>query len=920
MRPLKLTIAGFGPYAGVQELDFESLGTSGLYLITGDTGAGKTTIFDAITFALFGEASGDSRDAGMLRSKYAKPADPTYVELTFAYGGKAYTVRRNPKYDRPKLRGTGTTSKNAGAELIYPDGRTITGDSDVKAAIRDIIGLTRAQFAQVAMISQGEFRRLLQADTTARQEIFRDIFGTRLYLTLQEHLKTEFLRVCDAKKQADSSIQQYIGGMVCDPDSPHSPEVKKAHNQELPFVDVCALFEQILQADQQTHDGLEQKIALLEKKLSTLIAELTQAEDYQNAKKALAAKEAEQQLQQDALRHAQAALEAAQANLPRQEQLRTDIAQMELLLPSYQELETKNTALKNSESSISKTLVSLRQIQSRKDTLEQEIERLKTELASLSGADAQAVALTAERQHLQERKTSFQTLLHHLTDLENQEQALSRMQNIYLTAARESARLLQEYDEKNSAFLNNQAGIMAASLKDGDVCPVCGSTHHPHLASLSRSAPTEAQVKKAKQAYDAAQEATNKASLAAGEQNAVVTTKKDALLLELESLLPGTDLNTAFLSASKEMDGLNGQIVDLDRRIKEIQTKVAQRAQLEQAIPQKESGLAATDAALSQAKEDLASFTASAEALKTQIGDLQAKLPFPDQAAARGQKHALEAELQRLQRELEQADETCRRTSERMAGILAAIDQLRKRMERSVDVDTALLEEEKVSLAREKSDLASQQKTVHARIVSNTRAMADISRKSSELQALEQKYAWIKSLYDTASGNVRGKNRITLETYIQTTYFDRILKRANIRLAKMTGGQYDLQRRRVPENLQSKSGLELDIVDHINNTTRSVNTLSGGEAFLASLALALGLSDEVQMSTGIRLDTLFVDEGFGSLDSEALNKAYSTLASLTEGSRLVGIISHVSELKERIDRQILVTKERSGSSKAEIRT
>ena len=186
------------------------------------------------------------------------------------------------------------------------------------------------------------------------------------------------------------------------------------------------------------------------------------------------------------------------------------------------------------------------------------------------------------------------------------------------------------------------------------------------------------------------------------------------------------------------------------------------------------------------------------------------------------------------------------------------------------------------------------------------------------MEDLESRYAWMKALSDTANGNITGKDKIMLETYIQTTYFDRILERANVRLRKMSGGQYDLKRRAEADNKKSQSGLELDIIDHINATERSVNTLSGGEAFLASLALALGLSDEVQMATGIRLDTLFVDEGFGSLDSEALSKAYLTLAGLTEGNRLVGIISHVAELKEKIDRQIVVKKELSGGSRATI--
>ena len=233
-------------------------------------------------------------------------------------------------------------------------------------------------------------------------------------------------------------------------------------------------------------------------------------------------------------------------------------------------------------------------------------------------------------------------------------------------------------------------------------------------------------------------------------------------------------------------------------------------------------------------------------------------------------------------------------------------------------IDTEQLHMKKGEYTEEKTVIMAKQKTVHTRISANKNALQGISAKATEVESLDKKYTWVKALSDTANGCVSGKDRVMLETYIQATYFERMLARANIRLQKMSGGQYDLKRREQADDQRSQSGLELDIVDHINTTERSVNTLSGGEAFLASLALALGLSDEVQMSTGIQLDTLFVDEGFGSLDPEALSKAYNTLAGLTEGNRLVGIISHVPELKERIDKQILVKKEKTGDSKAEI--
>ena len=291
MRPLKLTMAGFGPYAGVQELDFETLGSSGLYLITGDTGAGKTTIFDAITFALFGEASGDNREAGMLRSKYAKAEDPTYVELAFEYDGKPYIVRRNPEYERAKARGTGTTKQSADAQLTCPDGTVVTKLKDVDKAVRDIIGLTREQFSQVAMISQGDFRRLLQADTRERQKIFRDIFGTALFVTLQNQLKEQAAHLREEREQTARSIQQYVGGMACDPDSPLSAAVQKAKAEELPMADVMALFDRLLQEDRAVQANLNTQLADVEAELENVSSQLTQAQAYAAAKKALADQE-----------------------------------------------------------------------------------------------------------------------------------------------------------------------------------------------------------------------------------------------------------------------------------------------------------------------------------------------------------------------------------------------------------------------------------------------------------------------------------------------------------------------------------------------------------------------------------------------------------------------------------------------------
>ena len=919
MRPLKLTLAGFGPYAGVQELDFESLGSGGLYLITGDTGAGKTTIFDAITFALFGQASGNNREPAMLRSKYARPEDPTYVELTFEYGGKQYTVRRNPEYDRAKSRGTGTTRQSPEGILTYPDGSVITRMKDVDKGIREIIGLTREQFSQVAMISQGDFRRLLQANTTERQKIFRDIFDTGLFVTLQNRLKEQAGELKTLREQTDRSIRQYIEGMVCHEDSPHLPSVTKARDGQLPTAEVMELFECLLTEDKTKQTVLDTKMQAAEQGLEQISARLTRARTYADAKASLTKKEQALQAQTAALEDARAALEAARETLPRQESLSRAITQIELLMPSYDELTGKTTALKDAQKKRAAAQAAMKAAEQTLLTLSEEIQSLRQEHRSLEGAGAEKEKLSALRQQKEELRRSFRSLTENLKELNRQRLRLEKAQAAYRTADAASARLLQTYEEKNRAFLAEQAGLLAATLEPGLPCPVCGSQDHPHPAVLSCQAPTEADVKQAKQAYDTAQKATEQASLEAGKQNGIVSTTLKSLERELQELLPDTAVEAAAPAAKAQEQALTAELELLDRQIQEANRNRKRKEALDALLPEKEQAQLAAQDTLTAANQEIALLTLAAAELEKQIGTLRSKLQFGDRTAAEAEKKRLEAELSALKQAVTKGESRLAQARETLAGTQATIEQLRSQLADGTGEELPALEAERAGIIAEKAAIAAGQKELHARLTANEASARHISRQSAQMETLDERYRWMKALSDTANGTLSGKDKVMLETYIQTTYFERIVDRANLRLQKMSGGQYDLKRREAAGNKQSQSGLELDIVDHINATERSVNTLSGGEAFLASLALALGLSDEVQMSTGIQLNTLFVDEGFGSLDPEALNKAYRTLAGLTEGNRLVGIISHVAELKERIDRQIIVSKCPSGGSKAEIK-
>lgn len=922
MRPLKLTIAGFGPYAGAQELDFEALGTSGLYLIAGDTGAGKTTIFDALTFALFGKASGDSRKDDMLRSKYARAEDPTYVELTFTYNGQTYTVRRNPLYYRINLKkkdATDLVKQNADALLTLPDGSVVTKKTEVDNAIQEIIGLSREQFAQICMISQGDFRRLLEADTETRKKIFKDIFGTGLYSDLQTRLKDEASALDGQMTEARRSIRQYTEGMVCADNSDFNAQVQKAKTDGLPTAELTELFENLLKEDRLLKTKLDEQVKAAEDEIKALEKQKEAVEAYRQTKENLDKLSKTEQTQTTAWETAKAALEAAKTEKDKtQPELTEHLGKLRNQLPSYDELDEKNKALQDKEQLLKQEQQKLDQAEEQKTTLAEELSALKDKQAKLKDSGEEKKDLDHQLQQCTDRKHALKALLDDFKNLHEEQKTLAAIQKDYLVLADAAKKRLQAYDQMQRAFLNAQAGILAKDLQDGVPCPVCGSLEHPHPAELPAHAPTEDAVKQAKTFYDDAQSAASDASNAAAAQVATMDTKKDALRKKLEKLLPDTAEEQAEAAAQEQLHDCETQIDELNAKIEAAKKNIRIKSELDEKIPKKADARKAAEDDWYNADKQLGVLQAEHKTLTDRIAELKQSLALPDKSSAEKKISELQEQSEALEKALSDAQEQQTKTLEALGVTRGAIEQLQKQLETGADGNLDNLSEQLEAQNKQKNALEEQRQAVLTRIEVNGQARDKIDKQRGKLEELETQCTWLNALVRTATGTLPGKAKIDLETYVQTTYFDRILERANLRLQKMSGGQYDLKRRRNADDLKSKSGLELDIVDHINATERSVNTLSGGEAFLASLSLALGLSDEVQMSTGIHLDTLFVDEGFGSLDSEALSKAYQTLAGLTEGNRLVGIISHVAELKERIDRQIVVIKDPDGSSHAEL--
>ena len=916
MRPLKLTMSAFGPYAGRMELDFETLGSSGLYLITGDTGAGKTTIFDAISFALFGEASGGNREPGMLRSKYADPATPTEVTLTFRYAGKEYTITRNPEYQRPKGRGAGMTKQTANATLWMPEADPVTKPKEVNAAIRELLGIDREQFAQVAMIAQGDFLKLLLADTKDRQKIFRNLFHTNLYVELQEQLSKQANRVKYQWEDVSNGIRQYMEGILWGESSCHSEQAQLAKNGELPVSEVLDLLQALLEEDRERQKYLEAELQQNESETETVVAALTRAEAYRKTKKALEEAEAEEARTAVQLQQRQEELEAQQAQNTRQEQLAQEIMAIDLSLPDYDRLMQLQASCLSAREQKQKAEQEGAAAQADKQVLLSELESWKEERKNLENIGAEKEKLLRLKQEQHRKREQLQKLISDIVKFHGQQEKWETARDLYLAADERSAQLLREYDAKNKAFLDEQAGIIAGKLEEGKPCPVCGSCHHPAPAAMAESAPTEEEVKKARKVYEKAAKDTEKASAAAAKEKGKVTGMEESLLKQMEILPEARDLEAAEASARDTVLQLCDAIDELEIRIREKDREQERKEKLDTVIPQGEKELSRLEDLYAGAKAQAAAADASCQSLTEQIAALQEKLTFDSKAGAAAHRRALEQERKALQMALETAEKNHASCKERLTSLRASVQQLKQQLEGSVEPDIQEQLDKKAELQARKDATLKEQKAIHSRLTANQTNQNNIRSKLETLTELEEKQKWLRALSDTANGTIKGKEKIMLETYIQTTYFDRIVARANVRLMKMTGGQYDLKRRKSADTMRSQTGLELDVIDHYNGTERSVKTLSGGESFKASLALALGLSDEIQMSTGIRLDTLFVDEGFGSLDPESLNQAYNTLAGLTEGNRLVGIISHVAELKERIDKQIVVTKEKSGGSKA----
>ena len=742
-------------------------------------------------------------------------------------------------------------------------------------------------------------------------------------MVFQEKVKSEsgaLQRQCEA---ARASVKQYIDGVLCPQEDPLYPQWERAWVGELPIQEAVELLETLLDQDRERDTQCSEELEQLDGEWKAVTALLAKAEELEKAKSQLEEAQVRRETCAAQWEAAQQQLEVQTAQAPQLESLRAQLADLEAELPRYQELEQLRQNFAAQTQSIRQQSTWLEEQENEQQRREKELELWRQERTGLEEAGAQRERLLGQQTRAQEQSQRLEELSTLLAGCRQARVNLENAQKRYGVARQKAQAAQEDYTGKNQAFLDEQAGILAQQLAEGQPCPVCGSLAHPTPAQLSPGAPTEEELNRVKQAWETAQQTASTWSVEAGKARTALEEREQRLRSQMAHVLPeqGADqpldqvaqsIQEAQRKAQEALDQVRGQLG-------QVEAALARKRQLDTQIPQQEQRLGELERAIASAREQLAGANSRREELEGQIHTLEGQLRYPQADQARQEQSKLNGELQRLEEAQTQAQRRANAAQLALIGAEEAVKQLKQLVEQSQPVDVEVQRARSQELTLRRAQLTAVQRELHTRITTNRTALEQIQGKTAQLTQLEQRYTWVRTLSNTVNGTLPGKEKIALETYVQMTFFDRILRRANLRLLVMTGGQYELKRRREAAGSRGQSGLEMDVIDHYNGTERSVKSLSGGESFQASLALALGLSDEIQSSAGgIRLDTMFVDEGFGSLDEESLSEAMGALGDLAQGNRLVGIISHVSELKEKIDKQIVVRKDRIGGSRVEI--
>ncbi len=824
MKPERLQLTAFGPYAGQTELDFSAFGGSGLFLIGGDTGSGKTALFDAITFALYGETTGENRKTTMLRSDFAEPTAETCVELQFTHRGRSYTVRRWPEQQRAAKRGSGVVKCPPKAELLREPEEPVSGAVAVTNAVTQLLGIDAKQFAQVSMLAQNDFTRLLNAPSAERAAILRQIFDTSDHQRLGQAAVQEATKAADACSRLEDTLLLHLSSLQADPAVPETAAAlaEMQTEQEVFATDkALALADSLLRQDAQTAARQNEMIHSLEEKLARGNAGVKLAEQQAAHRRQL------EELQAEADRTA--------------------------------EVQTKSEAEQD-------------ELQKRMAALKQNIADTEKQRDSLGRTDTEQVKLQHQIELAQSLTVTCERLLRELEQEAEQRADAEKKQAAYAAAQEKLDEAENEYISMQRQLNANRAGLLAQELHAGSPCPVCGSRQHPKIAELPKNHVTEKQLEQREKSLAEQRRATADASRAAGEAVTRVEELRTNIVREADEFFakrgarytgrPAAELDNPALyeALSTQQTSLDDGLLGLHKQLNRYKKETEQ-----------------LDAVLHRL-----------DILNQQMSVLE-KQSFAAVRRATNAKAGHAAALARVQ----QMQETLpkRYDPETMNKLMAALQRLQNDRAAAIALRDAAVQ-------RQNANRAAQQG------LQTTRKKWETAR--------EKRTMW-DNLSKTINGNLAGKIKLPFEQYVQAFYFDGVVEAANLRFTRMTDGQYKLLRRK-SESLSGKTALDLDVFDAYTGKTRPVGSLSGGESFMAALSMALGISDTIQQNAGgVTIETLFIDEGFGSLDADSLEKAVDTLAGLAGGNKLIGVISHVEALQDRLTRQIRVSKTRAGS-------
>ncbi len=875
MKPIQLVLSAFGPYVERTVIDFSALGEEGLFLIAGDTGAGKTTVFDAISFALYGEASGgkEKRKSKSFHSDYVSDQTETYVELTFRHRGETWWIRRNLEYQRPakkKKDGMETTTRQAAdAQMRNEDtGEEILRMDDVNRRVRELLGLTQDQFTQTVMIAQGDFLKILTASSDDRKKLFRDLFHTNLYVDLQSRLQEKNRACADEQKALEQVILSAEGKI--DPEAEFAErEILLSYCGQIQHTDaLCALLARLIEQEKAAQEQARAQKKEAADQIGALIAAVTEGErvnrdfaDWESKRARLAALTAGQG-EIDAQRAALAAARRAQ-------QLETDEA---LMRRTRRDMDAQRAALSEAQAAL--------------EQAEKALPEAETRMKEAESRGGEIHALLAQAKQMED-------CLPVLGEVERLKAALDTQKRELQRLTEDSSRAQAAYTAAQNSYYLSQAGLLARELKAGQPCPVCGSTAHPCPAQITPETVTRQALEQAAKRRETAEKAQSDAATRLAANRAALDERED----RLRALKIGADETQQRLAA--RIDAAHQAAADRQREID------AARSAYQALDKRKTAAQSAVDAAQKQLavlEKDLRVQTEAFEQKRMAHG-------FEDEASYRLAKRT-NAEIERLDREIRNYDEQ-KRT------LAAQTHELEDKLSGRQRTDLTALQNRQAAALDRQAKAENAEKAMVRKLTLHESAEREIRQANAAIQKKRGKWQIIQELYTCCAGIAAGNPRakLTFEAYVQQYYFRFVVAAANKRLTRLTDGMFTLRVMREAANRVSQSGLDLEVLDRSTGQARDVSTLSGGESFLASLALALGLSDAVQSQSGqIRMDAMFIDEGFGSLDENALRSSIDVLLELADGKRLIGIISHVQELEERIDKQIVVTKTPNGST------